>query len=135
MVEGMRSISPGLLQSSLYACMATILILLVISGGCTRQAATPDTTSGVTVTKPDDSHITVAFVGAPGMDTLLEMEMTVTDSNGRIVTISKGSRLATTPIQVHATQTFTGSYSGTNHVFITGYFSDGSHRTLVERDI
>jgi len=116
--------------------MATILVLLVLTGGCTQQqAATPDTSSGVTVTRPDDTHITVAFVGAPGMDTLLEMEMTVTDSNGKVVTISKGSRLATTPIQVHATQSFTGTYSGKNHVVVTGYFSDGSHRILVDQDI
>jgi hypothetical protein len=132
----MSTISPGLLRSSLYACMAAILVLLVLSGGCTQQAATSsDTSSGLTVTKPDDSHITVAFVGAPGMDGLLELEMTVTDSNGKSVTLSKGSRLATTPIQVHATQSFTGSYSGKNHIFITGYFSNGSHRTLIDRDI
>ena len=115
--------------------MAAILVLLVLSGGCTQQAGAPDATSGVTVTKPDDSHISVAFVGAPGMDNLLEMEITVTDSNGKSVTQSKGSRLATTPIQVHATQSFTGSYGGKNHVFITGYFGDGSHRVLVDRDI
>jgi hypothetical protein len=116
--------------------MAAVLVLLVLGGGCTQPSATaPDTSSGVTVTRPDDSHITVAFVGAPGMDGLLELEMTVTDSNGKSVTLSKGSRLATTPIQVHATQSFTGSYGGKNHVFITGYFSDGSHRVLVDRDI
>ena len=116
--------------------MAAILVLLVLSGGCTRQAAgTSDATSGVTVTKPDDSHISVAFVGAPGMDGLLELEITVTDSNGKSMTLSKGSRLATTPIQVHATQSFTGSYGGKNHVFITGYFNDGSRRTLVDQDI
>jgi hypothetical protein len=132
----MRSISPGLFHASLYAGMAAILLVLVMSGGCTQQAATSsDTSSGLTVTKPDTSHITVAFVGAPGMDGLLELEMTVTDDNGKSVTQSKGSRLATTPIQVHATQSFTGAYSGKNHVFITGYFTDGSRKTLVDRDI
>jgi len=132
----MRSLFPPLPQSSLYLCLAAVLVLLVITGGCTQPTAkTTNTTSGVSVTRPDDTHISVAFVGAPGMDGLLELEMTVTDSNGKSLTMSKGSRLATTPIQIHATETFTGSYSGKNHVFITGYFSDGSRRTLVDQDI
>jgi len=121
--------------SSLELCLAALLVLLIIAGGCTQTAKTISTTSGVTVTRPDDTHITVAFVGAPGMEGLLELEMTVTDSNGKSVTMSKGSRLATTPIQIHSTETFTGHYSGTNHVLITGYFSDGSRRTLVDQDI
>jgi hypothetical protein len=132
----MRPYLPDLPRSLLYLGLTTALVLLVISGGCLQQAdSSTDTTSGIKVTKPDDSHITIAFVGAPGMDNLLELEYTVTDSNGKSITMSKGSRLATTPIQVHATESFTGSYSGRNHVFVTGYFSDGSHRALIDRDI
>lgn len=112
-----------------------VLLLAVISCGCTQQASTAQNTTGVTVTKPDDSHISIAFVGAPGMDNVLELEITITDSQGKSRTQSIGSRLATTPVQIHATQTFTGSYAGKNHVFITGYFSDGSHRAIVDQDI
>jgi hypothetical protein len=110
---------------------------MVLACGCTQQQSSPAQAkaAGVTVTRPDDSHISVAFVGAPGMDNLLELEMTVTDSNGKSVTMSKGSRLATTPIQIHATQTFTGSFSGKNHVFITGYFGNGTHSVVVDQDI
>jgi hypothetical protein len=115
--------------------LCVVLGLMVIGCGCTQQSSSAQNTSGVTVTKPDDSHITVAFVGAPGMDNLLELEMTITDSNGKSVTMSKGSRLATTPIQIHATQTFSGSYGGKNHVFITGYFANGSHSVVVDQDI
>jgi hypothetical protein len=132
----MRSRIPDLPQSSLELCLAAILVLLIITGGCTQQTVkTMDTTSGVSVTRPDDTHITVAFVGAPGMDGLLELEITVTDSNGKSRTQSVGSHISTTPVQVHSTQTFTGSYSGKNHVFITGYFTDGSHRMIVDQDI
>jgi hypothetical protein len=132
----MRSLSPELPRSSLHLCLTVALVLLVITGGCTQQAAkTTNTTSGVSVTRPDDTHISIAFIGAPGMDGLLEMEITVTDSNGKSVTRAMGSRLATTPIQVHSTDTFTGSYSGKNHVFITGYFTDGSRRAIVDQDI
>ena len=117
-------------------CLCVVLGLMIIACGCTQQqSASAQNTSGVTVTKPDDTHITVAFTGAPGMDSLLELEMTVTDSNGKSVTMSKGSRLATTPVQIHATQTFTGSYSGKNHVFITGYFANGTHSVVVDQDI
>lgn len=132
----MRSDISELPHSFLYLSMAAALVLLLISGGCTQQAGSPaEPTSGITVTQPDDSHITIAFVGAPGMDNLIELEYTVTDDNGKIRTTTDGSRLATTPIQIHATESFTGAYSGKNHVVITGYFSDGSHRVLVEKDI
>ena len=116
-------------------CLCVVLGLMVLACGCTQQSSPAPATSGVTVTKPDDSHISVAFVGAPGMDNLLELEMTVTDSNGKSVTMSKGSRLATTPIQLHATQTFSGAFSGKNHVFITGYFANGTHSVVVDQDI
>jgi hypothetical protein len=131
-------------------CLCAALVLTVIACGCTQQQASPAQiapaqvspaqtypaqTSGVTVTKPDDSHITVAFTGAPGMETALELEITITDTQGKIRTQSLGSRLATTPVQTHATQTFTGSYSGKNHVTVTGYFSDGSHRIVLDQDI
>jgi len=116
-------------------CICAALVLMVIACGCTQQTPADQGTPGITVTKPDDSHISVAFVGAPGMDGLIELEMTVTDSNGKSVTMSKGSRLATTPIQLHATQTFSGAYSGKNHVFITGYFANGSHSAVFDQNI
>jgi hypothetical protein len=123
-------------HSTQYLFLTVVLVLFVIAGGCTRQASgTPETVSGLTVIKPDDSHITVAYAGAPGMDGLLELEMTFTDSDGRSLTKSSGSRLGTTPLQVHATYSVTGAYGQKSHVFITGYFSDGSHRTLYDKDI
>jgi hypothetical protein len=131
----MRSDLSGLPHSFLYLSMAAALVLLIISGGCTQAAgSSTDTTSGLTLTRTNGAHITVAFVGAPGMDNLMELEYTITDDNGKSRTTSKGSRLATTPIQVHATETFSGSYSGKNHVLVTGYFSDGSHKVLIDRD-
>ena len=66
---------------------------------------------------------------------LLELEITVTDSQGKSVTLPIGHRLATTPVQIRSTETFTGSFSGKNHVFITGYFSDGTNRVVFDQDI
>ncbi len=119
-------------------CAGTVVMLLALAfaGGCTQQASKePVTVSGVTVTRQDDSHVSVAFIGAPGMENLLELEITITDSNGKSRTQSIGSKLATTPVQVHATQTFTGSYAGKTHILITGYFSDGSRKIILDKDI
>jgi hypothetical protein len=130
----MRSFPSSLGYPSLLIALS--LILLLVASGCTQQAApTPETVNGLQVSKPDTSHIMIAFVGAQGMDGLMELEITITDSNGKSLTMSKGSRLGTTPLPIHATETFTGSYSGKNHVFVTGYFSDGTHRALIDRDI
>jgi len=131
----MKSMPVTLSHGTCVFCLFVVLGLMVIACGCTQQSSPAPATSGVTVTRTDDSHISVAFVGAPGMDNLLELEMTVTDSNGKSVTMSKGSRLATTPIQNHATQTFSGAFSGKNHVFITGYFGNGSHSVVFDQDI
>ncbi|MGD0080458.1 MAG: hypothetical protein ABSB80_07425 [Methanoregula sp.] len=85
--------------------------------------------------KTGNSQILVSFVGGPGMDKLLEMEITLTGSPGKSRTQSIGSRLGTTPVQVPSSLTFTGHYSGTNHVFITGYFSDGTHKAVLDKDL
>jgi hypothetical protein len=65
-------------------------------------------------------------------DKLIELEVTITDSNGKAVTQSMGSRLATTPIPYGSSRTFTGSFEGTDTVFVTGYFLDGSHKLFVD---
>jgi len=132
----MRSLFPDRHAAVRYCSVAAALLLLIISAGCTQSSTGSTwTANGIQVTHPDDSHITVAFVGADGMDSLVEMEITFTDSNGKSITRSKGSRLGTTPIPIHATESMTGSYSGKNHVLVIGYFSDGSERVLVDRDI
>ena len=69
------------------------------------------------------------------MDTLPEMEITVTDSQGRNRTQSIGSRETVTVLKAPSSQTFTGQYSGKNHVVITGYFSDGTRKVLVDKDV
>jgi hypothetical protein len=74
-------------------------------------------------------------MGGPGTDTLVELEVTVTDSNGKSMTRSLGSRLGTTPVQVNGSATFTGSYSGKAHVVATGYFSDGTHKVMLDTNL
>ncbi len=111
----------------------TALLLVSCICGCTQLAG--QNNPAITVTKPDNFHILVAFVGGPGMDKLLEMEITVTDSQGRNRTQSIGSRETVTVLKAPSSQTFTGQYSGKNHVVITGYFSDGTRKVLVDKDV
>jgi hypothetical protein len=113
--------------------LSLLAVLAVMVAGCTQLAPSqPAQQAPVTAVQPDDNHITIAFHGGPGMDNLVELEITITDSAGKSVTQSRGSRLATTPIRTDSTTTFTGSFTGKDHVVISGYFMDGSHRTVLD---
>ena len=116
-------------------CLFTVLLLLLASCGCTQLPAGSQTTPTVTVTKPDSSHILISYPGSPQTDKLVEMEISVTDSNGKVTTKYIGSRLGTTPIQYGSSFPISGSFDGKNQVFITGYFSDGSRKTIVDTTI
>ncbi|MDD1704109.1 MAG: hypothetical protein LUP97_02595 [Methanoregula sp.] len=106
------------------------LALMILAAGCTTQEnATPGPVHAV---KFDPSHITVDYQGGPGTETLIELEITVTDSNKKTVTQSLGSRLATTPVRINSSATFTGSYSESSHVVVIGYFSDGTKKTMLD---
>ena len=119
--------------------LSLLAVLAVMVAGCTQlsplqpaQPTQPAQQAPVTAVQPDDNHITIGFPGGPGMDSLVELEITITDSSGRSRTESRGSRLATTPIRTDSTTTFTGAFSGKDHVIVTGYFTDGSHRTVLD---
>jgi hypothetical protein len=117
-------------------CLCAALVLTIIACGCTQQQAPPSQiATGVMVTKPDASHISVAYEGGPGMENVTELNITVTDSNGRSMTVPIGNHLNTTLVRIRATQTFTGAYSGKDHVFITGYFANGSQLVVFDQDI
>jgi hypothetical protein len=123
----------------------TILLLVTLvlfTCGCIQQPAlnsgtqtvAPQTveTSVVTAEQPDNSHIIITYHGGQGMEKLIELETTVMDSQGGSKTQSTGTRLATTPVKVGGTSTFTGSFAGNDHVVVTGYFSDGRQQVLLD---
>jgi hypothetical protein len=116
-------------------CFFAVLSLLLVSCGCTQLSAGSQTTQVVTVTKPDSTHILITYPGSPQTDKLVELEISVTDSNGRVTTRSMGSRLGTTPIQYGSSNSISGSFDGKNQVFVTGYFSDGSRKTIIDTTI
>ena len=115
-------------------CFLAVLLLL-LACGCTQPSAGSPPAPVVTISQPDTSHIVVTYPGSPQTDKLVELEITITDSSGKVKTESWGSRLATTPIQYGNSRTITGSFDGKDHVFITGYFSDGSQKQLIDTTI
>ncbi|MDO9549921.1 MAG: hypothetical protein Q7J03_03010 [Methanoregula sp.] len=124
-------------------CILALFTLLLLLCGCTQQTpyspvaqtAPVDESPVVLVSQPDSSHILITYPGSLQTDKLVELEVSITDSNGKAVTQSMGSRLATTPIPYGSSRTFTGSFEGTDKVFVTGYFSDGSQKRFVDSTI
>jgi len=117
-------------------CIPAVLALLFLSCGCTLQpAGSAGTAASVTVTQPDSSHILITYPGSLQTEKLVELEISVTDSNGRVTTKYMGSRLATTPIQYGSSYTINGSFDGKDRVYVTGYFSDGSQKPIIDTTI
>ena len=150
----MTSRKVPLLHGTGAACIALVLALLVLAGGCTQEQApspvpVPETTVLITdtptpvptipvavkVKKTDNSNIRITFDGGGERGQLMELDATVTDSRGRATTQHLGDRLGTSPVTIGSVITFTGSYAGTTNVFISGYYSDGSSRNILETQV
>ena len=117
-------------------CFFAVVSLLVLSCGCTQSpAGSPAAAAGtpqVTVTQPDASHIEITYPAGMQTDVPLELQISITDSTGKVTTQSMGSRLATTPIRFGSSRTITGSFDGKDRVLVTGYFPDGSQKTMID---
>ena len=125
--------------------LAVVLAFVILSAGCTQQPAgsgtagstvpmSPTTarTPVVTAAQTGDRTIVVTYLGGPDLEDLMELEVTVTDSQGISKTQSMGSRQTTTPVQKMGTSTFTGDYRGKDHVVIVGYHANGSMQNLLD---
>ena len=69
------------------------------------------------------------------MESLLELDAALTDSQGKTSYQHIGSKTTTSPIRIGGTIKFEGSYAGTNHIMVTGVFIDGSQKTMVDTNI
>jgi len=139
------------LPFTLIPILLALLAVLLIAAGCTGLPSTPPvptvttavpvpvTTAEiippVTVERAGSDKLIVHFQGGEGLDNLMEIEITVTDSRGTSKTQSLGTRQATTPVQRFATSTFTGSFTGNAHVLAIGYSPGGSPVTLLDTTI
>jgi PBP1b-binding outer membrane lipoprotein LpoB len=118
--------------------LSAAIAALVLLSGCTQagtQSAEQKQFMEVTATQPDDTHMVITYQGGPNMEKIIELETMITDSAGRSVTKSVGSRLATTPITIKGTNTIEGAFAGKDHVVVTGYFSDGSRKVLLDTTV
>ena len=124
-------------KDTIAICLLALLVLMLAVSGCTQPASQQQqkAPAPVTATQTDNSHMTIAYPGSPDTNTLLELEVTVTDSTGKTQTQSVGDHLSTTPLKVGATIPFTGTFNGNDHVLVTGYFMDSSHKTVLDTTI
>lgn len=124
--------------------LVAALAIIALAAGCTQPAAVPvaetpaptlaeeDLFKEVTASQPDSTHIVITYEGGPNMERIIELETTITDSDGKSQTKSAGSRLATTPIPIKGTYTLTGDFSGTDHVVVIAHMIDGSRSTVLD---
>ena len=109
-----------------------LLALMLLANGCTQTAQQQKAPAAVTATQKDNSRILITYSGSTDMTTLLELEVTVSDSAGKIQTKSVGDRFSTTPLKYGATLPLTGTFSGDDHVLVTGFFMDSSKKVVLD---
>lgn len=134
MVNPMTTLFPVSRKGSIVTCLLALLALMLVASGCTQPASQQQqkAPAAVSVTQPDNSHITIAYPGSTDTSTLLELEATVTDSAGKTQTQSIGDRHSTTPLKFGATLPLTGTFDGNDHILVTGYFMDGSQKLMLD---
>ncbi len=117
--------------------MFALIVLMLAAGGCTQPSSQPEETAPgpVSVIQNDVNHITISYPGSTDSVNLVELEATVTDSHGRSQTRSVGSKLATMPLKFGATISFTGTFGGNDRILVTGYFMDGSQKSVLDTTI
>ena len=134
------------------AGICVLLLLAAVFAGCTQPAqvtpvpttepvtATPSplpttAASQVSVVKTDDSNIVVTFLGGPDMNSIRAVQATVTNSKGRSDTKHLGDSLGTTSASPGSKLTFDGTFSGTTQVSVSGFYSDGSQKILIQTTV
>ncbi len=123
-------------KDTIAICLLAIMALMLLASGCTQpslqQVKKP---AAVTANQTDSTHILITYSGSSEMANLLELEATVTDSTGKAQTRSIGDRQSTTPLRFGATLPVTGTFTGNDHVLVTGYLMDGSKKIVLDTTI
>ena len=124
-------------NGTIATCLLVLLALILMAGGCTQPASEQQqkVPAPVIVSQSDNSHMKITYPGSTDTSTLLELEATVTESAGKSQTQSIGDRHSTTPLKFGATLPLTGTFDGNDHILVTGYFLDGSHKLLLDTTI
>jgi hypothetical protein len=132
----MTSLFPRYRKGTIAICLLALLALMLVASGCTQPTSSQQQQKApVTATQTDNSHILITYTGSTGTSDLLELETTVTDSTGKQQTKSIGDRYSTTPLKFGATLTLSGTFDEKDHVLVTGYFMDSSHKSVLDTTI
>jgi len=134
MVDLMTSSFSRIRKGTTVLCLLTLLALMLAASGCTQSASQQqqNVPLPVTATQTDSTHILITYPGNTETINLLELEATITDSAGKTQTKSIGDRHSTTPLKFGATLPLTGSFSGNDHLLVTGYFIEGSQKLVLD---
>ena len=144
--------NPSLRFIPVTACLAAVVVIAILTMGCIQQPApvpVPETTVLITqtptpeptpppvvqVSKIDNAHILVTYLAGKDREMLMELDATVIDSRGKSSTQHLGDKLGTSPVTIGSAITFTGSYTGTSSVSVSGYYSDGSTRNILNTEV
>jgi len=133
----MTCLSPVYRKGTIATCFLMFLALILMASGCTQPSSEQQQKipAPVIVSQSDNSHMKITYPGSTDTSTLLELEVTVTDSGGKTQTQSIGDRHSTTPLRFGATLPLTGTFSGNDHVLVTGYFMDSSKKILLDTTV
>jgi len=119
----------------------TVILAAVIAAFVFGMAGNISKTKVVAATaqQPDATNIVVTFQGGQDAGTCTGVFFTITTATGVESTYLMGSTSASAAaadyVKVGEGHTFSGSYSGKDHVVATAYFSDGSQQVILDNTI
>ena len=113
---------------------AVFLLPVIIAAFVFGMAGNIEHTKVVAATaqKPDAGTILVTYQGGQDAGMLVAMTVTISDSKGQEQTKTLGSRTGTSPLVVGDKRSFSGAFSGKDHVIATGHFSDGTDQVILD---
>lgn len=122
--------------------IALVLIVSVVlsyvslgAGFVKTQSAHPAKVVAVTTQQPDSSHIIITYQGGQDAGELVQLTATVTDSGGNSQTKDMIFFEKPTTSAVGMSVTFTGPFSGKDHLIVVGTFMDGVKQVILDTTV
>jgi hypothetical protein len=122
-------------KSGLFWLPIPLLFLIVVSFYGMIVAIQNTKVVSATAQQTDSTHIVVTYQGGQDANIVRQLTATVTDSAGNSQTKTIGQSVQTTPLQIGSSVTFTGAFSGKNHVVAVATFFDGTTQVIFDNYI
>jgi len=146
--NGTDKLEPGrsnVLKYVIIGIVGIIALVIIISavlsyvslgaGFGTIQTAHTAKVVAVTAQQPDSNHIIVTYLGGQDADELVVLSATVTDGAGNSQEKDMIFFEATNLSRVGLSLTFTGAFSGQDHVIVVGTFMGGEKQVLLDTNV